>query len=151
VVTTIAFPRQQRFELRNKMFGFGDAVVKGPGGHPWFKMVRTNASLFGTAFRNCHFSITTMANEPLLSLREEFAWMNYKYELAGDPAFFAPLGPCHFSPPPLLFDFCFALVRLVSSGRLRCRHVCGPHLVAATHRRPVGGWRPAHERAHPLH
>jgi len=74
-VTTVAFPRPQRFELRNKMWGFGDALIRGPGGHPWFRMARTNPSLFGEAFRNCHFAITTMAGEPLLSLQEQFSWM----------------------------------------------------------------------------
>ena len=81
-VTSITFPRPQRFELRNKMWGFGDALIRGPGGHPWFQMQRTNPSLFGEMFRNCHFAITTMAGEPLLSLQEHFSWMNYKYDLA---------------------------------------------------------------------
>ena len=43
-LTTITFPRPQQFELRNKFWGWGDAVIKGPGGHPWFKLVRTNPS-----------------------------------------------------------------------------------------------------------
>jgi len=80
-LSTITFPREQTFELRNRMWGFGDALLRGPGGHPWFQMVRTNPSLFGELFRNCHFCISTMAGEPLLVLQERFSWMNYQYDL----------------------------------------------------------------------
>jgi uncharacterized protein YxjI len=80
-LTTITFPRPQTFELRNKFWGFGDALMKGPGGHPWFKLVRTNPSLFGELFKNANFAITTMAGEPLLVLQERFRWMNYEYDL----------------------------------------------------------------------
>jgi len=80
-LSTITFPRPQTFELRNRMWGFGDALVRGPGGHPWFKMVRTNPSFFGELFQNCHFVITTNAGEPLLVLQERFSWMNYQYDL----------------------------------------------------------------------
>mmetsp|Transcript_137399 Transcript_137399/g.342715 ORF Transcript_137399/g.342715 Transcript_137399/m.342715 type:complete len:372 (+) Transcript_137399:51-1166(+) len=80
-LSTIKFPRQQHFELRNKFWGWGDATIKGPGGHPWFKMARSNPSIFGELFKNAHFAITTLAGEPLLSLQENFRWMHYEYDL----------------------------------------------------------------------
>lgn len=80
-LTTITFPREQTFELRNKFWGWGDATIKGPGGHPWFQMVRTNPSLFGELFKNAHFAITTRSGEPLLVLQERFRWANYEYDL----------------------------------------------------------------------
>jgi len=82
-ISTIAFDHPQRFKLRNRMWGFGDATITGPGGLPWFRMVRTNASFFdmGEIFKNCHFVITTMAGEPLLAMQEQFSWMNYVYDL----------------------------------------------------------------------
>ena len=82
-LTTISFPRPQRFELRNKMFGFGDATIKGPGDLPWFRMQRTNPSFFGFGeiFKSCHFVISNMSGEPLLALEESFSWMDYKYDL----------------------------------------------------------------------
>eukprot|EP00662_Eupelagonemidae_sp_cell21_P004737 gene4737-45527_t len=67
----LGFPHPQRFELRNKMWGFGDASVTGPGGLPWFRMVRTNRSVFREMFKNANFCITTMAGEPLLVLQEQ--------------------------------------------------------------------------------
>ena len=81
MLSTIQFPRPMSFELRNKFWGWGDATLKGPGGHPWFKMNRTNPSLFGELFKNAHFCITTMAGEPLMVLQENFRWMNYEYDL----------------------------------------------------------------------
>ena len=81
VLTTITFPRPQQFELRNKLGGWGDAVIKGPGGHPWFKLVRTNPSFFGELFKNAHFAITTMSGEVLLVLQEKFRCMNFEYDL----------------------------------------------------------------------
>ena len=80
-LSTISFPRPLSFELRNKFWGWGDATLKGPGGLPWFKMTRTNPSLFGEMFKNANFVITTMAGEPLLILQENFRWMNYEYDL----------------------------------------------------------------------
>lgn len=83
-LSTISFPtRPQTFELRNKLWGFGDASIKGPGGLPWFKMVRTNVSFFdwGEIFKSCNFVITTNSGEPLLVLQETFSWMDYKYDL----------------------------------------------------------------------
>jgi len=80
-ITTITFPRQIDFELRNKFWGWGDAQIKGPGGLPWFLMIRSNPSVFGELFRNAHFTITTMSREPLLVLQENFRWMNYEYDL----------------------------------------------------------------------
>jgi len=77
----LTFPRSQIFELRNKIWGWGDASIKGPGGIPWFRMVRSNPSIFGEMLRNAHFTITTMAGEPLLALQENFQWMNYEYDL----------------------------------------------------------------------
>lgn len=80
-LTTVVFPRSQRFELRNKFWGWGDAEITGPGGLPWFKMHRTNASIFGELLKNAHFAICTNAGEPLLVLQERFQWMNYEYDL----------------------------------------------------------------------
>ena len=69
--------------MRNRMWGRGDATITGPGGLPWFRMMRTNASFFdmGEIFRNCHFVIATMAGEPLLAMQEQFSWMNCVYDL----------------------------------------------------------------------
>lgn len=78
-LTTISYPREQRFELRNKWWGWGDANIRGLGGHPWFTMIRTNTSLFG--FKNAQFSICNMRGEPLLSLQENFRWASYEYDL----------------------------------------------------------------------
>ena len=55
-LSTITYPREQDFELRNKFWGWGDATIKGPGGHGWFRMVRTNPSIFGEVFKNAHFA-----------------------------------------------------------------------------------------------
>jgi len=80
-LSTITFPRPQTFELRNRFWGWGDATIKGPGGHPWFRLSRSNPSIFGEMFKNAHFTITTMAGEPLLAMQENFRWMNYEYDL----------------------------------------------------------------------
>jgi len=78
---TITFPRPQKFELRNRFGGWGDATIKGPGGHGWFRLCRSNPSLFGELFKDAHFTITTMAGEPLLAMQENFRWRNYEYDL----------------------------------------------------------------------
>ena len=83
-ITSVTFPRALDFELRNKFWGWGDAQIKGPGGLPWFLMVRSNPSLFGELFKNAHFVITTMSREPLLVLQENFRWMNYECAFAID-------------------------------------------------------------------
>ena len=94
-LTTITFPRPMTFELRNRMWGWGDARIKGPGGLPWFHMQRTNASLFGELFKNANFVITTMSGEPLLMLQERFRWMNYEYDLFRvDPRTHAAIPVC---------------------------------------------------------
>lgn len=94
-LSTIAFPRQQRFELRNKWWGWGDANIKGPGGHPWFMMQRTNASIFGEMFKNAQFSICTMRGEPLMLLQENFRWASYEYDLFRiDPRNNQPIPVC---------------------------------------------------------
>mmetsp|Transcript_128954 Transcript_128954/g.223734 ORF Transcript_128954/g.223734 Transcript_128954/m.223734 type:complete len:426 (+) Transcript_128954:66-1343(+) len=80
-LTTITFPRQQRFELRNRWWGWGDANIRGPGGHPWFMMQRTNPNMFGELFKNCQFSICTMRGEPLMLLQENFRWASWEYDL----------------------------------------------------------------------
>jgi uncharacterized protein YxjI len=80
-LSTIVFPRMQQFELRNRWWGWGDANIRGPGGHPWFRMERTNPSMFGEMFKNCQFSICTMIGEPLMLLQENFRWASYEYDL----------------------------------------------------------------------
>jgi len=79
--TTIAFPEVLRFELSNRWWSFGDANMKGPGGHPWFRMQRTNPALFGEMFKNASFNICTMRGEPLMLLQENFHWASYEYNL----------------------------------------------------------------------
>merc|ERR1712100_893788 len=69
-LSTIVYPRLQRFELRNRWWGWGDANIRGPGGHPWFMMNRTNASMFGEMFKNAQFAICNMRGECLLLLQE---------------------------------------------------------------------------------
>jgi uncharacterized protein YxjI len=82
-ISTIAFNYQQKFTLKNRGWTYGDAVIRGPGEMPWFKMTRTNGGFFsmGETFKNCHFVITNMAGEPLLAMQERFSWRNYVYEL----------------------------------------------------------------------
>ena len=77
-LSTITYPRNLSFELRNKFWGRGDATITGPGGHGWFRMARSNPSVFGEMFRNAHFAITTLSGQPLLVLQENFRWMNYE-------------------------------------------------------------------------
>jgi len=94
-LTTIAFPHKLTFELRNRWWGWGDASITGPGGHPWFQMQRTNPSLFGEAFKNCQFTICTMRGEPLLLLQETFHWASYEYGLFRiDPRTRQPIPVC---------------------------------------------------------
>lgn len=81
-LTTIAFPRPQKFILKNKVWAAGDAIIIGDGDMPWFKMTRTNSPFFASLLQNCQFAITTMAGEPLLMLQENFSWMNYVYTLS---------------------------------------------------------------------
>lgn len=82
-ISTITFNYQQRFKLQNRGWSYGDAIIRGPGELPWFKMTRTNGGFLsmGAAFKNCHFVITNMAGEPLLAMQERFSWRNYVYEL----------------------------------------------------------------------
>lgn len=94
-LSTITFPTQQRFELRNRWWGWGDANIRGPGGHPWFMMERTNASMFGEMFKNCQFQISTMRGEPLLMLQENFRFASYEYDLFRiDPRSGQPIPVC---------------------------------------------------------
>jgi len=83
-ISTIAFNYQQKFTLQNRGWSYGDAIIRGSGELPWFKMIRTNGGFFSmgaAAFKNCHFMITNMAGEPLLAMQERFSWRNYVYEL----------------------------------------------------------------------
>jgi len=95
-LSTIVFPHQQRFELRNKFWGWGDANITGPGGRPWFKMVRQNANPWGEMFKNCSFAICTMRGEPLMLLQENFRWGgSYEYDLFRmDPRTGQPIPVC---------------------------------------------------------
>jgi len=105
-LSTITFRRPQSFELRNKFWGWGDAAITGPGRLPWFKMVRSNPSIFGELFRNAHFCITTMAGEPLLVLQENFRWMNYEYDLFRvDPRTGQRIAICRIVRQWTLFQF----------------------------------------------
>merc|ERR1712054_132566 len=80
-LTTITYPKQQRFELRNKWWGWGDAYIKGEGGLPWFQLHRTNPSMFGEMFKNAQFTICTARGEPLLLMQERFHLASYEYIL----------------------------------------------------------------------
>lgn len=80
-LTTITYPQQQRFELRNRWWGWGDAHIKGAGDLSWFQLRRTNPSLFGEMFKNAQFTICTARGEPLLLMQEQFRWASYEYLL----------------------------------------------------------------------
>jgi len=95
----LSFPHQLSFELRNKWWGWaeatiGNADIKGPGGHPWFKMDRTNPSIFGEAFKNCQFVISNMQGQPLLLLQEKFHMRSYEYELLRIDPRMGPIPMC---------------------------------------------------------
>jgi len=75
---TMVCPRALTFQLKNRMFSWRDAVdVTGPGGLPWFKMVRSTPLFL---FRDTQV-ITNLAGEPLLVLKKQFRWMHYEYRL----------------------------------------------------------------------
>ena len=95
MLTTITFPRPLTFELRNKMWGWGDAVIKGPGQLPWFRMLRTNASIFGEVMKNANFVIATMNNEPLLVSGRVLESAPCRGPWTGPCT---PMSPCHPAP-----------------------------------------------------
>jgi len=80
-LTTITYPKKQRFELRNRWWGWGDAYINGEGDLPWFQLRRTNPSMFGEMFKNAQFNICTARGEPLLLMQEQFRWASYEYIL----------------------------------------------------------------------
>jgi uncharacterized protein YxjI len=92
-LSTMSFPHPQQFQLKNRFWSYGNADISGPGGHQWFRMMRTNTG-FSAMFSGDQFVIATQIGEPLLTLRQEFGLMDYKYNLCR----IDPLNPAQLIP-----------------------------------------------------
>ena len=77
----LVYAKLMHFTLKNKIFSFGDATIKGPGELPFFKVLRVDGILLSGLLRNCQFSLGTLANQPLLFLQEEFEMFTYRYSI----------------------------------------------------------------------
>ena len=77
----LVYQKQLQFQLKNRIFSFGDASIKGPGDLPYFRVLRRDGILWSGLLQNCQFSLGTLANEPLVFLQEEFELFTYRYSI----------------------------------------------------------------------
>merc|ERR1712232_71771 len=76
--------------------GRSGADIKGPGGHPWFKLKRENMTTNIMHLQLDRFCIYNMEGKPLLRLEEQRTWTKHaKYEISRiDPQSEEPIPLC---------------------------------------------------------
>jgi hypothetical protein len=78
----LVYAKPMAFQLRTRFWGWGSADISGPGEHTYFRLTRTNPSLFGELFKNAAFTLSSAAGAPLCHLQENFAWLTYSYSIS---------------------------------------------------------------------